>query len=207
MIKLVVFDFDGTLADTKSLLLELLVKNLPEYKLDAGFLRDFGNRPFQETLVQIGVEQKVLSTIAKRTKIDIAASAKRAVLVPGIEKLEEIGKPKVILSNSVGEFISKALKINGINIFEKVIASEQFNHKDEAFKKLMKEYGAKGKEVVYVGDRPVDCELARRMKCICVLISQKASWSPLEDLLEAKPDYLISNISDLREIIDSLDSV
>ena len=59
-------------------------------------------------------------------------------------------------------------------------------------------------EVIYVGDRPVDIKLARKVGCKVVVVSNKSSWSTKEDLLENDPNFIIGDLKELKKLIRKL---
>ena len=208
MIKLIVFDFDGTLADTKKMLLNIIQDNVEHfnYKIDDNFIKHFGDKPLGATLKQLKVSEKVLPYLIDKIGFDFLDYIKHVRPAKNIHQLKKINKNKVILSNSIAEFITVVLKRMHVNFFKEVIGSDNFNPKYKSFLKILKKYKVKPKEVVYIGDRAIDTVLARKIKCYSVIVCNKASWAYPHEIIASKPDYIISDLGKLKNIINRLDS-
>lgn len=209
MIKLVVFDFDGTLADTKKLLLKIIEHNVEKFdiKLNNGFLKSFGDKILDETLSVLGVEEHVFPSLAREIEFDFIKHSYLAPLCSGIMNLKKINKKKIILSNSIDEFIKEVLKKNKITFFDEVYGCDRFENKREGFREIIKKYKVKPEEIVYVGDRPVDTALAKFVGCYSVILTHKASWSSKKDIENSKPDYIATSLNDLRKVINHIDHI
>ena len=93
-----------------------------------------------------------------------------------------------------------------IGFFNEIYGADKFKSKEDMFEKIIRERGLKKKEVVYVGDRPIDVDLAREIGCYSVIVSNESSWSYPEHILKANPDFVIEDMSDLGKVIKYLDS-
>ena len=205
MIKLLVFDFDGTLADSRKILFNLIVKELKlkNYNINQKFISDFGNRPLDDVLHFIHIKEKVMPTLLRSIKGKFKEYAGRIILARNIRKLKKIRIKKIILSNNSKKVVRKVLKMNGIRLFSEVYGAEEFDKKQDMFRKIINKSGLKPHEIVYVGDRPIDAKLARKMGCYSILISNKISWSSREDILKSRPDFIVGDISEISNIIKS----
>lgn len=46
-----------------------------------------------------------------------------------------------------------------------------------------------------------DAKLARKAGCLNVIISGKCAWNARQRILREKPDFLISDLAELRKIV------
>jgi HAD superfamily hydrolase (TIGR01549 family) len=205
MIKLIVFDFDGTLADTKHMLLDIIRKDVGKFgaKLTSKFLDEFSGT-FDELLEKIGIEEKVLPRLTEKIEFDLVKSMNKVNIVSGVNKLREISVRKIVLTNSIGEFAEKLLEKSKIDFFDEILGQEDFSSKEKYLKNLIRKNKIKANEIIYVGDRPLDVILARKIGCLSVIVCHKASWSSREAILESKPDIVITKIEDIVKIIRKL---
>ncbi len=209
MIKLLVFDFDGTIADTKKMLLSIVKDNaeLFSYKINSNFVKKFGDKPLGPTLELLGVGERVLPYLKDRIDFEFVDYADHAKPCKNLKTLKEIRKTKIVLSNSHVEFIKLALKRFGIKFFKEIYGSNGYLRKHEMFKRVIRKYKVKPREIVYVGDRAIDVELARKIGCYSVIVCNKASWSYPSEILKAKPDFVIADLGKLKKIVSYLDSI
>lgn len=207
MIKLIVFDFDGTLVDTWKVVDDAIRESVGKhgYKIGKRFIRMLGDKPMREMLEHIvknsmHLEKIMLDFIEKKEK-----SMHHIKRIKSVMKLKQIKQKKIILSNNLSPFIRDILMALEIDFFDEIYGADSFKNKEEKFREIIKEEGLDVREVIYIGDKPIDVVLARKVGCISVVISQKASWSPREELLEAEPDFLISDFGELKRIVEKLE--
>lgn len=206
MIKLIVFDFDGTLVDSWKVVEKSIRESVGDrgYEISKSLLNVVRNTPIEKTLETIISDSSHIREIIGDSILKKKNRFKEVRKVRNVEVLKEIKLYKIILSNSVTPFIEKVLSNLKIDFFDEVYGSDKFESKEKKLKKIISKRKLKVDEVVYVGDRPIDVELTRKVGCICVAISGKASWSSRDELLKEEPDFLISNLGDLKKIIKKL---
>lgn len=205
-IKLIIFDFDGTLADTKNLwkntnLSVFKQEKIKNYKKLVKQIIHEG-RKIKPFLIEIGIDKKKAEKIAKR--IHKIVFKKKIKFVPEIKEIEKIKIKKVVVSNSFTKILKSSLK--GIR-FDGIYGGELFNKKEEFFKKLFKKYRIKNYECAYIGDRYGDVLTARKAKCVSVIISNKYSWNSRKEILKAKPDFVIKNLREVRKLFKPFFSI
>jgi HAD superfamily hydrolase (TIGR01549 family) len=207
MVKLIVLDFDGTLVVAKKAIHSSIKKVLGKhgYRMGRDFEKKMGDTPLKEYLSSLGVKEKDLGKVIREMRDEFVSNAGKVKIVKGERDLEKLKQKKIILSNNYEEYLKAVIKNNGMH-FSEAYSSVKHGSKSEAFKEILKKKGIDPKEVIYVGDRNIDAEVARRVGCVSVLVSQKASWSPHKDLVKAKPDFLIGNLRELEKVVEKLNS-
>ena len=213
MIKLIVLDFDGTIADTRKVVEKYIKSSLEKwgFKVNDKFLKALGNAPLKQllhllidgTMMQEFLDEKI-HLIAKDFMEGESKYAGDVKLAAHLELLEGMKERKIIMSNNVSSFVETVLEKFKIKFFDGVYGADKWESKIEAFKSIMKKHKVKQEEIVYIGDRPVDVKVAREVGCVSVAISSRISWSSRKDLLDAGPDYLISDLKDLKKIIEKI---
>ena len=211
MIKVIFFDFDGTISDAKEIAYSSMVKVLEEYgyKFNEQKLRKLMGSKMQVILKKLGLKIKDLDVVRKKfykylTKAALDGGIKLCVSLKPLWELKK-NYPLVVISNSETHFLKasiKKLKIRGL--FNKVYGAEKFEKKDEILKKLFKKMKIKPSEAIYIGDRFSDIDYARKAGCVAVAIHNKCSWSNLATIKKEKPDYIIKDFKGLKKIIDSI---
>lgn len=204
MIRCIVFDCDGTLVNSRKMILDAIKKQLEKTthvinweKLE----KILGDMALEGTLTRCGFPKKEITKVVKRIREHLTKAYPNAPLVAGVQRLETIDLPKIIISHNTHDLIEKVLEKNKITFFTAVYGVEQGTTKDIQVKKIQKKYGYTPNEVLYVGDKVIDVKIAKRARCISVAIAQKASWSSPEELRKVQPDFLIQSLSDVSQLV------
>lgn len=208
-VKLIVFDFDGTLADTKELLIKIVERHIAKFNisLTANLLKVFGNAPLRDYISISGIRKDLVNSVTQSIEEDFLEEYKNIKLAKNIYSIAEIDVKKVIVSNNITEFIKKTLSLWKIDFFEKVYGADRFMDKVHAIKNLCKRYRISPEEVLYVGDKDKDVLVARESGCYSVIVSSSIAWSSRKDIELMKPDFIISDLSTLPEILKLINSV
>lgn len=207
MIKLLVFDFDGTLADSRKILLNLVKKEIKnsEYRISKAFVKRFGDKPLNGILKMIGFGNNELDYYSREIHKDFFKNAGKIKACKNLKSLKKIRIKKIVLSNSIHKFISIVLRNLGVmKYFEHVFGADEFKNKVQEFRKIIKIYKIKPREIAYVGDRVIDAKLARKIGCYSIIILRKSSWSPRKDIVKARPDFIVSDLGKVKEIVERL---
>lgn len=203
-----IFDFDGTIADTFSFYMSILNK----------LSKKFGFRQIQPDQVETYRNMdshKVMELLAiPRIKLPFIVWEARKLLKEGLEHVapfegiketvEEIRKKEILLgiitSNSVRN-VRSFLNNYKFPEFDFIYSSLQIWNKSKALKRVIHHHKLQPKMVFYVGDETRDIEAVREagVKSIAVTWGYNS-----RDLLQSfSPDFLIS---DPREIIVILEN-
>lgn len=206
MIRLIVFDFDGTLVDSKSIYLHLIKKDLKNsgHKINRKFVHSFGDKPLKGMLEMIGMSDKEMPPYLKVMHEDFIKYAKRITGAKNLRSVGRIRMKKLVLSNSVHRIIKTVLADLNADYFNEVFGADDFKSKFQEFNKIIKKYKLKPREIVYVGDRVIDVKLARKVGCYSVIVSNKSSWSPRKELIRARPDFIIGDLGKVEKIVRGL---
>lgn len=208
--KLLVFDLDGTLADTGedlafSVNRALRSMGLPERPDDEilGFVGDGVRKLLERSLGERHRER--LDEALVRFKIFYAAHLlDRTTLYPGVQDVLRHfgGKPKVLITNKNTEFTLALCRGLGIDAsFREIIGgdSREFMKPDpRLLLPLFDRYGADPAETLVVGDGVNDILLARRTGArACAFLN---GLGKRDELLRLEPDFTLERMIDLTAI-------
>ncbi len=212
MIKLILFDFDGTISDAHGIAYKSIVRTLEEfgYKFDRGRLLGLMGQKMREIFEGLGLSLENLSSVRRRFyKYFIGAALDGGIkLCVSVKPLWELKKkyPLIVISNSRTSFIRASIGKLGLDgLFKEVYGAEKFSSKDKLLKKLFRKFKIKPSEAIYIGDRFSDVEYARESGCVAVAINNKCSWSDLKTIKKEKPDYIVKDFRGLKRVINLID--
>ena len=207
MIKLLILDFDGTLVDSWKVIYGIMKSVIEDegYSLDKSFKEDLGDWPTRVHLAKIGIKKNI-DWMMKKIGVKILISIPKLKPASNIGSLEKIKIPKVILSNNSNFLIRAFLELHRIGFIDEIHTPSEFHKKSEGIRLILKEGKLKPSEVIYVGDRDKDILAARKLNCFSVAISNEISWNSRKELLKSRPDFIISNLRELKKIVKKLDS-
>jgi len=203
--KILVFDFDGTIADSKKLYVEVIHDSL----LAASFIfprsrivKAMGPKLRQTLLNLKRFDQKTLKGLSEEINEWVTREAERLNVCPHVKsslrRLKRSGRYRtILLTNSVRAFPIAFLKKNGmLRDFDVVLGSEDFDDKEKALRGIAKRFGVKPKEITYIGDKTTDYRIARHVGTK-ILLPYACSW---DKSLIMQKRYSKARISSLDEL-------
>lgn len=222
MIKLVVFDWNGTiLADTYAIY-ESDNQIFKLFKLKPVSFKTFQKYfdvPVKRFYLALGVKEEELdkkalqiaSTFHSHYEVRAANVRTRANARELLNWLSKESIDSVIFSNHILEPIKKQLKRLKINHFSEILANTKLQaafkgrSKKEKLKNYMRKHKILPSETLIIGDTIEEIEIARELGTFSVSITH--GNCSIVRLKAAKPDYLIYNLRSIIGIIKELKSL
>lgn len=217
MIKLVAFDWNGTVfADTYAIL-DSVNEVLKSLKLKSANLKTFQKHfdvPVTRTYLGLGIPGEVInSKVSEITQTFHSSYERRAAKVRTrafvrqlLEWLSENNINSIIFSNHINEPIRRQLKRLKIErYFSDVLAnlsldsSYKERNKQNKLRKYIKENNLLKNEVMVIGDTVEEMEIGRVLGVMTVALTH--GNCSIARLKAAKPDYLIGSLKDVIDII------
>jgi len=219
-IKLIIFDFDGTLVDFnidfKSLRSEIIDYLFSIYDFPLDFFstkervfttlkkaKDYiCNKDFTfdwDTIISKSdsIMRKWEWNAAKNNKIDI-------IVKRTIEKLKNKGFKIAIFTLEPKEIVDFLLKKSNMDHLIDFIASRDIVQKvkpnPEHLSIILENLKIKSDQAIVVGDHVIDMECGKSIKAVC--IGKKSIFHDVEELLSSGANLIISEISDLLGILE-----
>ncbi len=200
--KTLIFDFDGTIADSLHHLIGISNRLSQEFGFkfippdDIPVLKD---KTSLEIIKHLGIPLLKVPALAARIKKEMSSDMTSIPIVKGLtDSLAQL-RPKIhcmgiLSSNSPGN-ISAFLTRHRIDFFDFIFTTSRIWSKDIQLVKLMQEKGLSLEDVIYVGDEVRDILAARKAG----IKSAAAAWgyNSAEALQRADPDYLLRHPSEL----------
>lgn len=220
MIKLVAFDWNGTLlSDTQTVVdaCNHFIEALGGKPITLKTYREKFTVPVVDFYESVGLDKSEVLKNSRRnsaifhkyyelkvSSLRTRANAKELLSFLNKRKIESI-----IFSNHVTSRIAEQLKRLKIDsYFSRVLANDEIDdalkgrNKKEKLEKFIKIKFLKPQEVLIVGDSSEEVEIAREIgsKAICITHGH----STTARLKAAQPDYLVNNLKEIIEVITNL---
>ncbi len=209
-IKLIIFDFDGTIADTYQTIINIT----------NGLSSEFGYEPLDDETLQL-LKNLSSKDIVKQSQISLyklpfLARRIRAELGKQIETLEPIfGMPKVlqslkddgyqlgiVSSNATSNIMAFLEKQNLAHLFNFINSDKTIFGKHRILNKIITKYQLTSSSVVYVGDETRDIRSARKSNVQMIAVVWGFNSEQILD--QYQPDFLAQNPMQILEAIKNL---
>lgn len=202
----VIFDFDGTIANTLDSIIDILndlsdefgFKKIKENEVE--YLR--GKRP-REILKHLGISIFKLPFVIRKTRREInshIALLKPSVdLLPVLKLLKENGCALGIVTTNTEENVQNFLHANNLDLFDFFYTAKKIFGKDRIISKIIKEMNVQKSNVYFIGDEIRDIEAGKKVGINTIAVSW--GYNTKNALIKERPDYLIDSPSELEKII------
>lgn len=211
-VKVVLFDFDGTIADTLDAILAIANRLSGEFGYKKSTREDieaFRNLDSMQIIKTSGIPLVKLPFLLQMVKLELNQEIKNLKPIAGIvevlQSLKKNGKTLGIVSSNSKENVKIFLENNGLKeLFDFVYSGSTLFGKNKIIKKFLRQEQLKPEEVIYVGDETRDIEAAKKIKLKVVAVSW--GFNSKEVLVKEEPDLAIDHPQELIGAIDFLQS-
>lgn len=208
--KVIIFDFDGTIADTFDAIARITNRLAVEFgyktvsEEDIAKLRNLTSR---QIINQSGISIFKLPFFLKKVKTELNNEIQIVKPVAGIKEvlidLTNQGNQLVIITSNSHENVNIFLRNNDlINLFSFVCSASTLFGKNKIINNFIKQHNINFSQVIYVGDETRDIDAAKRSNIKVVGVSW--GFNSKEVLAKQNPDFLIDQPKELLEVIGSL---
>lgn len=206
MIKEVIFDFDGTIADSFMTIMSIF----NEYKKELG-VEKFGKEEVEiyrnegvgavlkKTKISLLRFSKVVEEMREKPNQLIAGVKPCKGMVNLLKELKNKGLVLGVMSTNGEKTINKFLENNNIGFFDYVVGKGGLFGKDKIIKSILKKRKLKSDEVLYVGDEVRDIEACRKLGIKMAAVTWGFSSKKL--LEENKPDFFVDRAEEILKLV------
>lgn len=206
MTKTVIFDFDGTLADTFAVLIEITNELAPEFgyqPVDEEQIARLQGLSSREIVKMAGICRWQIPFLLVRFKKDFRHKTNRVKLfsqiTPMLLTLKYAGyKIGIISSNSVENIETILDRYQIKNLFSFVYSCSIFGKSRAINSALLANY-INTAEAIYVGDEIRDIDAARRSKIPVIAVTW--GFNSIETLTKRQPDYLVNQPEEIIKLL------
>ena len=202
--KLIIFDFDGTLADSFEWFINVMDKVADKYhfkKIDKNNIDTLRNSDATKMLKHHGISWLKVPFIGKHLRKLMAEEIHKVSLFRGIGNLLQFLSNSgivigVVTSNSY-ENVSKVLSDSNLAFIKYYECGVSIYGKPSKIKKILRQSKIKIDEAIFVGDEIRDIEAARKAKINFGAVSW--GYTNLEALKAHSPDVVFEKVEDIFE--------
>ncbi|VVA43562.1 HAD-superfamily hydrolase, subfamily IA, variant 1 [Candidatus Roizmanbacteria bacterium] len=210
-IKYVIFDFDGTIADTLPFSFQKFLEMAKLLNIDnlsdKEIIKEIRSKSYQELLKgsfkRAWLKIPFVVSVIKNMQVELEKEMDNIKFFPGVKKflfdLKKEGYKLAIISSNRVENINKFIKHNNLDIFDFIHGKTDLFGKAGYLERFIKDFNLKKSEVIYVGDEIRDVEACKKtgIKIIGV------SWGlhTVEALNKAGVDYIVKKPVEILQII------
>lgn len=205
--RLVLWDFDGTLADTLALALHVYNQLAKEQKFqpitDPAAVRDMSMREFLRTH---GVPRYrvpfAFAAFLKRIRSQAASVSLHDGITDVVQQLFELGLQQGVVSSNSTENINSCLQASSVmSCFAFVGGTSRVSGKETRIRKVVRELGMPPADVLYVGDEIRDINAARSAGVDIASVTWGLNSAAA--LSRHDPTWLISEPAELLRVVQS----
>jgi phosphoglycolate phosphatase len=208
--KVIIFDFDGTIADTVDALVSIangLAQKfgyIPITQEELALLRNLNSR---EIIKYSGISILKIPFLVKKVKSELKSKIKELKPISGIKEtlvvLKNNGYRLGIITSNSQENVTDFLRVNDLdNLFDFVYSGVTIFGKTTIINNVLKQKQIKPQEVIYVGDETRDIEASKKANIKVIAVTW--GFNSQEVLAKQNPDFLIQEPYELLEVIKGL---
>jgi len=204
--QLLLFDFDGTIADTFQCGVEILNLMAPEFgyrPLEAADVPKARDMRTRELMKFLGIATTRIAKISKRGKEELNKRMDEvqplAGMVELIRQLHCDGFRLGILTSNSEENVEAFLKKFDLELFEFIRTSSKLMGKGSIIRNILKKCALKPREVLLVGDEVRDIEAAQETGIHIAAVTW--GYNSRKVISACGPDHMMDSPDALRELL------
>ncbi|MBF2015682.1 MAG: HAD-IA family hydrolase [Rivularia sp. T60_A2020_040] len=208
--KVIIFDFDGTIADTVDALVTIangLAVEFSYAQITSEELAILRNLTSREIFKYSGVSLFKIPFLLKKVKRELKNKIPELKPILGIQsaliELKDNGNRLGIITSNSKDNVKEFLKINNMDsLFEFIHTGVTIFGKTTIINNVLRQKQLKTQEVIYVGDETRDIEASK--KANIKVIGVTWGFNSEEALVKQNPDFLIHHPQELVEVIKNI---
>lgn len=209
MINCILFDFDGTIADSRRLAVDLYNELAEKYryeKIKQHDIEALSKISIKERLKTLGVPYYKLPALVmemKRNYTRSIDSLQAAEDIPSlISDLKKAGYQLNIISSNSRPLIERFLTNHRITEFDHIFCARSLFSKNKKIDQFLKKYRIERQGAVYIGDELRDIVACKQSGVKIIAVSW--GYDSADLLSQGNPDFIVSHPKDILPLIHQL---
>ena len=202
--KTLIFDFDGTIADSFDTLLGIFEEITGKHLTDQE-IQQLRGESLKDIIKYLKLRRWQIPRIIIKAKRLLNIRMKNIKVFPGIsntlKQLHTDGYQLFVLSTNNSQNIAWFLKTNNIDYFSMIYGDIGLRSKSSALKKIIKKERLKHVDCVYIGDEMRDVEAAKKAGITSVGVTWGFNNAPA--IKNSRPDFMAQKPTDLAKYLTS----
>ena len=208
--KFVVFDFDGTIADTLGLSLRIYNEIAPEFNLVSisDDIREIirAKRP-QEIFKAYGINNRKLLLLTLRIRKELSKHIHETEPVTEMEaalhEIKDAGYKLGILTSNSTNNVSRFLDVNSLSgLIDFIYSGKSLFGKDKVIRHMLTYENISEKDIIYVGDETRDIEASKKARIPVIAVSWGLNRRDV--LASLHPDQIADAPKDLLPAVQQI---
>ncbi|MBD2292277.1 HAD-IA family hydrolase [Anabaena sphaerica FACHB-251] len=207
--KVIIFDFDGTIADTVDALVTIANRLAVEFgyiQISPNELTLLRNLTSREIIKYSGVSLLKIPFLVKKVKGELKNKIQELEPISGVTEaliaLHHQGYRLGVITSNSPENVSKFLKCHDLDyLFEFIYSGVTIFGKTTIINNVLRQRQIKPPTVIYVGDETRDIEAAKKANIKVIAVTW--GFNSPEALAKENPDFLIHHPSELLDVVKS----
>ncbi|MDR6195782.1 HAD-IA family hydrolase [Siphonobacter sp. SORGH_AS_0500] len=206
MYKTIIFDFDGTLVDSKYIFVEVYNEIARRYgylSLDSENIHELRKLSIRERFKIMRIPLYHIPWISFLFLRKYGRAMHRLECFEGIKallnQLQNQGFTLAIISSNAKSNIQNFLQSNQITAIQHIYTSRNLFGKHKVMNRLMKDLRVTPKEILYVGDELRDITACRAAQISIAWVSW--GYDPMELINQNPPDYYVNSTDELLALL------
>ena len=202
----VIFDFDGTIANTLDSIINIMNNLSDEFGFrkikdeDVEYLR--GKKP-REILKHLGISLFKLPFVVRKARREInshiALLSPSVDLLPTLKLLKQNNCKIGIVTTNIEENVRKFLHANNLDQFDIFYTTKKVFGKDKTLSKIIRDMKLEKSNIYFIGDEIRDIEAGKKAGVKTIAVSW--GYNTSEALRKERPDYLVDSTGKLEDVI------
>jgi len=206
-IRVIVFDFDGTIADTHRTIIEIT----NSFSSDFGFqpvseeeLLRLRNLSSREILKQSQISIFKIPFLMRKVQGQLRKEIVNLELIEGMKEclleLKSKGYKLGIITSNFKENVVRFLEIKQLNnLFDFVYSGTTLFGKHKVINKFLRQHNLRADEAIYVGDETRDIDAAKKSNVKVIAVGWGFNLPSI--LKQHQPDFLIEKPHQISEVV------
>ncbi|MEM7726975.1 MAG: HAD-IA family hydrolase [Cyanobacteria bacterium P01_A01_bin.45] len=205
--KVIIFDFDGTVADTVDALVSIANRLAIQFgyiQITPEELRLLRNLSSREIIRYSGISLFKIPFLVKKVKGELKNKIHELKPIDGIQEaliaLKDEGYRLGIVTSNSKDNVREFLKVNRLNnLFEFIYSGVTIFGKTTIINNVLRQKQLKVSDVIYVGDETRDIEASKKAHIKVIAVTW--GFNSQEALSQENPDFLIHEPQQLLSVI------